>query len=234
MGFFDIFDDANAQFKKDVSKAWDELWDNDSDDDDDNDEDRSKSTGFVDDLLARLIIEGGKPLGGPPRGINLYEERKKQEKIQQLSNTIHKLRTGHVEKDCPPMPGTPVYCNLAVAFEHTGIYIGNNEIVHLSGDGNIEIVSPSEFVGRLDGDNPAISIYCASHKGKALGSSQIAERARSMVGSRRNYSFVFDNCHQFTCGCISGDFENPCNFFWMVEQEISDKMGSFTWAEWDY
>ena len=36
MGLFDIFDDANEQFKKDVSKAWDELWDNDSDDDDDN------------------------------------------------------------------------------------------------------------------------------------------------------------------------------------------------------
>ena len=55
-----------------------------------------------------------------------------------------------------------------------------------------------------------------------------------MVGSTRNYQVVFDNCHQFTCGCISGDFENPCNFFWMVENEIRDKLGPLTWVEWDY
>ena len=133
-----------------------------------------------------------------------------------------------------PVPGTPVYCNLAVVAEHTGIYIGDDKIVHLNGDGHIEIVSPREFVSRLDGLNPAVSIYCASRNGKALGKNIIANRARSMVGSTRNYQVVFDNCHQFTCGCISGDFENPCNFFWMVETEIRDKFGSFTWAEWDY
>ena len=133
-----------------------------------------------------------------------------------------------------PVPGTPVYCNLAVEFEHTGICIGDDKIVHLNGDGKIEIVSPRQFVARLDGLNPAISIYCASRNGKALGNASIAARARSMVNRRRNYHFLFDNCHQFTCGCLSGDFENPCNFFWMVEAEISDKLGSFTWAEWNY
>ena len=133
-----------------------------------------------------------------------------------------------------PVPGTPVYCNLAVVAEHTGIYVGDNEIVHLNGDGNIEIVSPQEFVARWDGLNPAISIYCASRNGKALGKKSIANRARAMVGKRRNYNFVLDNCHQFTCGCISGDFENACNFFWMVEMEIRDKLGNFAWATWDY
>ena len=33
MGLFDFFEEANEQFKKDVSKAWDELWDNDTSDD---------------------------------------------------------------------------------------------------------------------------------------------------------------------------------------------------------
>lgn len=134
-----------------------------------------------------------------------------------------------------PAPGTPVYCDLAVVAEHTGIYIGDNEIVHLNGDGNIEIVSPREFVARLDGVNPAISIrYAAKDDGKPLCRKSIADRAKAKVGGSRNYQFVFDNCHQFTCGCISGDFENACNFFWMVETEITDKLGAFTWMNWDY
>ncbi len=133
-----------------------------------------------------------------------------------------------------PAPGTPVYCKLAVVAEHTGIYIGNGEIVHLNGDGDIETVSPRNFVARLDGLNPAVSIYCAGRAGKALGKKNIANRARSMVGRRRNYHWVIDNCHQFTCGCISGDFENSCNFFWMVNMEIQDRLGKFTWLKWDY
>jgi len=55
------------------------------------------------------------------------------------------------------------------------------------------------------------------------------------VGGRRNYNLFFDNCHQFTCGCISGDFDNPCNLFRMVEMEIRVKLNPlFTWAEWNY
>ena len=138
-----------------------------------------------------------------------------------------------------PKPGTPVYCKLARLVEHTGIYVGNNEIVHLDGDGGIEIVSPQEFVARLDGWNPLLNLsvsiyYAADTEGKALGKTSIANRARSKVGGTRNYQWLLDNCHQFTCGCISGNFENSCNFFCMVESEIKDKLGTFSWAVWDY
>ena len=190
---------------------------------------------FWDDLIANFIVEGTKPMGGPPRNnpFWLLEEEKKMERIKQVSSKINQLRTGSVS--CTkPVPGTPVYCNLAVAFEHTGIYIGNNQIAHLNGDGLIEAVSPGEFIGRLDGSNPAMSIYFAEYGGKSLGRSTIADRARSMISSRRDYKVLFDNCHQFTCGCISGDFENPCNYFWMVKMEIKSKFGTFSWKEWNY
>lgn len=190
---------------------------------------------FLDDLIAGLIVEGTKPKGGPPQNnpFWLLEEGRKMKRIKQISSTINQVRTGRVS--CTkPVPGTPVYCNLAVAFEHTGIYVGNNQIVHLNGDGLIESVSPREFVGRLNGGNPAFSIYFAEYGGKSLGNSTIANRAKSMVGRSRNYSFAFDNCHQFTCGCISGDFENPCNYFWMVKMEITSEFGIFSWKEWDY
>lgn len=38
-------------------------------------------------------------------------------------------------------PGTPVYCKLAGYVEHSGIYIGGGDIVHLNGNGEIESIS---------------------------------------------------------------------------------------------
>lgn len=135
-----------------------------------------------------------------------------------------------------PTPGTPVFCDLAVAVEHTGIYIGRNRIVHLEGDGNIRSVSPEEFVARLDGKNPSRKIYFAANNDKSLGNTEVAQRARNMRNGFRNYNVLLDNCHQFTCGCLSGNFENPCNFFWLVEQEIKSQNGieNFVWQEWKY
>jgi len=40
-----------------------------------------------------------------------------------------------------PKIGSVVYCDLWMV-EHSGIYIGNNRIVHLDGSGKIEIVTP--------------------------------------------------------------------------------------------
>lgn len=34
-------------------------------------------------------------------------------------------------------------------------------------------------------------------------------RAIDMLGKKRNYHFLFDNCHQFCAGCITGRFEEP-------------------------
>lgn len=235
MGLFDFFDEANAQFKKDVKKAWDEFCDNDTSDDDDDDFDDDD-----DDSSSMVLGEIFRPhIPDLDTGIAGHLNKKVSDPIGTLGKLARKAELGNpLDKfrSCTePAPGTPVYCNLAVVAEHTGIYIGDDEIVHLNGDGNIEIVSPQEFLARLDGDNPAKTIYYAAHSnGKPLCKESIADRARSMVGHTRNYQVVFDNCHQFTCGCISGDFENPCNFFWMVENEIRDKLGSLTWVEWDY
>ncbi len=39
-----------------------------------------------------------------------------------------------------PAIGSVVYCDLVAGFaDHSGIYIGNNEIVHLNGDGWVEV-----------------------------------------------------------------------------------------------
>ena len=58
-----------------------------------------------------------------------------------------------------PTRGSVVYCDLALStVEHTGIYVGDNKIVHLDGSGLIEVVTPEKFLQRLDGWNTAMSI----------------------------------------------------------------------------
>lgn len=174
---------------------------------------------MFEDLLSEIVKEAVKPK------ISRAELRQDIEKF--LENKIK-------QQSALPVPGTPVYCNLALVAEHTGIYIGDNKIVHLNGNGRIEAVTPRVFVNRLDGINPAVSIYFAAVGGKAVGTQKIADRARAMIGKRRDYNVLLDNCHQFTCGCLSGDFENPCNYFTLVQAEIWSKFGIFSWKEWDY
>ena len=41
-----------------------------------------------------------------------------------------------------PVPASVVYCELDLAVEHSGIYIGDDQIVNLDGRGEIEVVSP--------------------------------------------------------------------------------------------
>ncbi|WP_429186730.1 lecithin retinol acyltransferase family protein [Aeromonas veronii] len=132
----------------------------------------------------------------------------------------------HVE----PEIGSILYCDLAFGYmDHSGVYIGNNEIVHLSGKGNIEVVSPKQFI---DGGS-ACSIYVSCKETWSVGSEEVAERAKSMIGRTRGYNFLFDNCHQFSAGCLTGDFDNSCNFLWMLKDESAKRIGSDNWRFWD-
>ncbi|MEL4241585.1 lecithin retinol acyltransferase family protein [Shewanella xiamenensis] len=132
-----------------------------------------------------------------------------------------------------PIKGSIVYCELAFGHaEHSGIYVGNNRIVHLDGSGDIEIVSPKKFINRLGGFNSAISIYVSCDGESPVGSNKIAERAIDKVGSCRDYNVILDNCHQFTSGCISGNFENSESFLWMLKHTAKSEINANTWRVW--
>ena len=228
MGLFDLLQEANDEFCQSVKMAWDELLADDvTINAKEKDNDISSFGNFPDtfvfssDTLARCIHND--PLCFPRKPVNLSK----------LASMVKSIINGR-DQCRKPIAGTPVYCKLALVVEHTGIYVGNGKIVHLNGDGNIEAVGPKEFCARLDGLNPTRTIYFAESRGKALGNTAIANRAKKKLDSTRNYNMLFDNCHQFTAGCISGDFDNPCNAFWMMELEIINKLGFFSWTEWDY
>jgi len=128
-----------------------------------------------------------------------------------------------------PAIGSVVWCELAGHFEHSGIYIGKNRIIHLDGDGTIVSTSARKFKSRLFGLNPAINVYVSTQNGVSVGSRVVAQRAEQMIGQYREYNLLFDNCHQFTAGCLTGDFENSNNFFWLLEMTIEEEYGSVNW-----
>lgn len=131
-----------------------------------------------------------------------------------------------------PTPGSVLYFEMAFgAAEHSGIYVGDGEVVELSGEGIIQQVSVSEFLNTPV--NTAMSIYVSSSGGHAVGSQAAARRARSMVGKCRNYNLILDNCHQFTSGCLTGDFENSDNFLWMLKDTAKNQLGAEEWRVWD-
>lgn len=142
--------------------------------------------------------------------------------------SLKKSFVDNVIKDkVTPIQGSILHCSLW-GVEHTGIYIGNNRIVELLGTGEIRIATPEMFI---EGTN-AISIYVACNAAEPLGGKHIADRAKRMVSNTRNYNLILDNCHQFTTGCITGDFENSTNFFALVEYDIGQNMNNGNSIEW--
>lgn len=66
-----------------------------------------------------------------------------------------------------------------------------------------------------------------------MGSAVVAERAREMIGKRRNYNLLFDNCHQFTSGCLTGNFENSDNFLVFLKTTVEKELGTNEWRVWE-
>lgn len=129
-------------------------------------------------------------------------------------------------KELPP--GSVLHCNLGPV-EHSGIYIGNNQIVELSGQGQIQLTNPRGFLSGFPG---TAHIFAACDDFGPLYKPSIVSRAKHKAGHTRSYSLIFDNCHQFTAGCITGDFENNYNFFYLLESLISKNLNNKNPIQW--
>lgn len=130
-----------------------------------------------------------------------------------------------------PQIGSIVKVDLALGFDHTGIYIGCNQIVELAnqdGEAIVRAVSPEQFIegdDLLSRTGAFIYVACAQdHIGNCypLASREIAHRAEVWVGRRNQYNLVFNNCHMFTEYCINGK-ENGSGLLMGVEQALTQK-----------
>lgn len=148
---------------------------------------------------------------------------------------VESVIDNYVRDTVTPVAGSILHCSLYGA-EHSGIYIGEGQIVELQGklssdSGAIRIANKSGFI---KGTN-ALTVYvaCYGDGSQPIGSEVVAQRAREAVGQRRNYHLFNDNCHRFTSGCITGNFNNDDCFFIDLQNTIRRVYGSFNWRAWN-
>jgi hypothetical protein len=128
-----------------------------------------------------------------------------------------------------PEIGSILYCDLAVGFaEHSGIYVGDNKIVHLDSQGNITLTSPSGFIA----GTTALNIYVGCKGPSAKGNDYIAAKAMRSISTRnrRKYNFIINNCHRFTADCIS---VNSISFLWQLKDICKQQLDIDCWRIWE-
>lgn len=129
-----------------------------------------------------------------------------------------------------PPPGAIVHCSLWGA-EHSGVHVGGGHIVNLEGTGLVRRVDRAKFVRHTN----ALTVYVACAGGSPLGSEAIAARARAVLGQRRAYDILRENCHCFTAACITGQPTSDARFFHLLEAVIGAHMNGgapITWRAW--
>lgn len=111
------------------------------------------------------------------------------------------------------IPGAIVVTDLLFKFEHTGVYVGNGNIVELHGDGSINLISIDDFIngGYKSNDTSfrtGINIYTATYDGKCIASEEVASRALNikdrLTGKKIPYHMLKNNCHMFSGYCFYG------------------------------
>lgn len=155
----------------------------------------------------------------------------------------------HFREQVEPVPGSVLYCDLLVAVEHSGIYVGDDSISNivvdslLTADSRVRRSSPSSFTSKsLAGKK----IYVSCDKYGAVGCEQVAEGADSHVGEPSRYGLVYNNCHTFSTKCVeyAEDREDDCDELqvpstWeitigILKRRAREKLGATKWRLWDW
>ena len=129
-----------------------------------------------------------------------------------------------------PKRGSIVKVELALgAASHTGVYVGNGEIVEIYVEDSMAIVrkvDKDEFLSCSTVRTGSV-ISVASSDNKALCSEEIAVRAETELercsGRRGEYGLFSNNCHAFTRYCITGENMTEGVF---GEAEIESALGT--------
>lgn len=106
----------------------------------------------------------------------------------------------NTEQVVEPQFGAIVCCGIGGLLDHTGIWIGDNTIVELDGNGLIKAISSERFTKERSGK--AIFIACDS-SAKPLVDEAAANRAIKQIFQYRDYHILENNCHNFIWQCFS-------------------------------
>jgi len=144
---------------------------------------------------------------------SMERKRKRRNKVETLahlakydspvavypSEVILNMTSEYVPKIKPKI-GSVVCCGLGGILDHTGIYIGENTIVELAGNGLVRAISMERFLDNRSGE--LIFIACDS-KGRPLTCKLAADQATKNVFNYYEYDVINNNCHRFIWQCFS-------------------------------
>jgi len=133
-----------------------------------------------------------------------------------------------------PTIGGIVYCDLFAA-SHSGVYVGDGNIVHLDGSGVVVKTSAKTFIKRLEGWNTARSIYTLCKGKEPVGIAGAAAYAEDQVGRKVKYTLAQNNCHRFTASCLLGE-ESPSSYLLLgaVKSIHDEKTGKSIGRVWNW
>lgn len=103
------------------------------------------------------------------------------------------------EQSIKPQVGAIVCCGIGGILDHTGIWLGDNLIVELAGNGLIKAISSERFINERSGKQ--IFIACDS-KGRPLVNEAAAQLASQQIYQYRDYHMIDNNCHHFIWQCF--------------------------------
>ena len=119
-----------------------------------------------------------------------------------------------IRKDLVPGEHIKVH---RIGYTHHGIYIGNDQVIHYTGEVFQKVFSENQPKIRQD----HISVFSNGNKIKRVHHSktffydQIITRAQSKLGESR-YSLIFNNCEHFATWCVTGQYKSE-----QVEKRIA-------------
>ncbi len=113
------------------------------------------------------------------------------------------------EQKILPEVGAIVCCGVGGVLDHTGIWVGDNTIIELDGNGLVKPVSPQRFTDDRSGNG--IFVACDS-LGKPLHNKIAAQNAIEQIYQLRDYHLFDNNCHQFIWQCFQPNAETITTF----------------------
>jgi len=140
-----------------------------------------------------------------------YRDVQSLNKLKEYESPIVQYPTDlfSTEQKVRPEIGALVCCGIGGLLDHTGIWVGDNTIIELDGNGLIKPISVQRFTKERSGKN--IFIACDS-KAKPIASEMAANRAQQQVFQCRDYHMIENNCHQFIWQCFKPDDKSLTTF----------------------
>lgn len=126
-------------------------------------------------------------------------------------------QVGH--KQVKPKPGAIICCFVYGVIEHTGIWLDDNTLIELHGNGLIRAVSTKRFLAGRTGSK--IFVAC-SHTHQPLIDGEVLLRAEKAIFTYREYDLFDNNCHRFVWSCLNGTEESLPSF-----NDLNKKLSSY-------